>query len=516
MKQCPTLIKTAFFATFFLLCSFKTGATNTFQTTKKSLLTKQMEKAIKQSGIASHHIGVITVNSANQTLYQLNTNKFFIPASLIKIGTAGALLDLLPPSQTFTTRFMAHTKIKNAILKGSLYLKGGGDPGFVSESLWNLVNNLKRTGLKTVQGDLIVDDSRFDTDLRGPRLKNPSHSSYDAPISALSFNWNTVNIYLRPNKKKGLPLHLNIDPSPLYFTEINNQTMTSKTKNQIVVQRKHKKPNRESLTVKGQMPLNAKEILIYKNILHPAIWTGWNAIAFLKQRGIHVKGEVKKGKTPNKADVLAEWQSQPLTDQIKLMMKYSNNFMVEMLVKNLAVELTSQTGQLKTGIEILKKYLQKKDFQEYVLVQPSGLSRQNKIKPRHLIEFLQYWQGHPLQAEFESAFPLANEDGTLKTYFIPKRHAFSVACTSKHLSPLSSTSGILKCNRYNNSILKGHLRAKTASINGVTGLAGYLTTKTKEKKTFVFIFNGPPALTPKAKKLFQTLLSLMIEEKATH
>ena len=455
-------------------------------TSTKNTLSQLMTKILKKQALPNHYIGGI-MGDFTQTLYQINADKLFIPASLIKIWTAGALLELLSPSQTFTTQFMATNPIKNATLNSPLYLKGGGDSSFVSESLWNLINNLTRTGLKTVKGDLIVDDSYFDSKTRGPRLNSPSHLSYDAPISALSFNWNTVNIYLRPGNKINQALKITIDPSPLYFSNIDNQTKTthSKSKKKLFVQRKALIKHKESLIIKGQMPLGHKEVLIYKNVLYPALWTGWNALAFLKQRGIDIQGSVQLGKTPKKAFVLSKWTSRPLTEQVQLMMKYSNNFMVEMLVKNLALTLNplrtkNRLDHLQEGLKIIQTYLQKQGISktEYTLVQPSGLSQQNKIKPLHLMQFLKYWASHPLQPEFESTFPLANEDGTLKKYF-------------------------------QTDIFKGRLRAKTGSLNGVIGLAGYLTTQKGEKRIFVFIFNGPSNLKKKAQSLFQTWLTIL-------
>ena len=569
------------YVTLFLLLTVGPLAVHSAQATdrkhKKSPIVQQpiaqqMEKTLKQSGLPHSHIGVV-VAGPTQNLYQLNEGQLFIPASLIKMFTAGALLELLSPSLTFTTQFLAHAPIKNGILKGHLYLKGGGDSGFVSESLWNLVNNLTRHQIKTIQGDLIVDASRFDLEKRGPRLSTPSHLSYDAPVSALSFNWNTVNIYLRPSRKVGQPLQLNIDPSPLYFHSVENKTRTvhSKAKSHLQVKRHKIKGLRESLIIKGQMPINqtarkpvsfekgsafeifpsykvhkkreslnktsinAPEKLIYKNILDPAVWTGWNAIAFLKQRGIEVQGQVRKGQTPSQAKILAQWHSQPLADQIKLMMKYSNNFMVEMLLKNMAVELShkiphQQKGQplkfshrasikrkkshFTEGVQIIKKYLQKRGIseKEYTLVQPSGLSRQNKIKPKHLMQFLKYWQGQPLQAEFESAFPLANEDGTLKKYF--NQTNINSSCLSFPVSNLCyRKEKPQKRHPAQNSLgLKGRVRAKTASMNGVMGLAGWLTTKDREKIAFVFIFNGPVAEQAKAKVLFQTWLVTLFHQ----
>ena len=439
-------------------------------------LGQKMGKALQKSKIPARQLGIIVANS-DSTLYQMNADKNFIPASLVKIFTASALLDSLSPSLQFTTRFLAKNKINNSILKGNLYLKGGGDSGFVSESLWNLVNNLRRTGLKTIEGDLIVDDQRFDESRRGERLPYSSHFSYDAPVGALSFNWNTANIYLRPGKKVGHPLFIHIDPSSLYFSSIKNLTETgrkSQKKNISIQREQHRNTSKESLKITGHLPIHGKELLIYRNILHPAIWTGWNTIDFLKQRGINITGQVKRGNTASDAFVLAEWQSRPLTEHIKLMMKYSNNFMVEMLVKNMVVELTGKKGNLTEGLKIIKKHIQKIGIkaEDYHLVQASGLSRKNKIKPQQLQTILKYWMHHPLQAEFESALPLSGEDGTLKKYF-------------------------------KNKNLKGRIHAKTGSINGVTGLSGYLITKKGQKRVFVFLFNGHSSLQKKAEELFR-------------
>ena len=445
---------------------------------QKEPFKQKLKSTVWESGISSQNLGLIVADSKN-IFYKLNADQQFIPASLTKIVTAAVLLDSLSPSLKFKTHFMAKTKVVNARLRGNLYLKGGGDPAFVSESLWNLVNNLKRTGLKKIQGDLILDATRFDPQKRGLRLRKISHKSYDAPIGALSFNWNTANIYVRPGKKLNQPLRVVLDPSASYFTSVKNrsQTVRARKRRPIIIKRHKQKEKRESLSLTGTLSLKHPEILLYKNILYPSQWTGWNTVEFLKQRGITVEGQIKEGKVPRGAQILAEWQGRPLRELIQLMMKFSNNFMAEMLIKNMVVELTGHRGELKEGITILRKYLTEKQnisAKEYQLVQVSGLSRKNKLKASQLLKILRYWTSHPLQAEFESALALAGEDGTLKKYFF-------------------------------NSHLQANIHAKTGTLKGVTGLAGYLRTKKGKKRIFVFIFNGQMSSQKKAEKLFRQL-----------
>ena len=449
------------------------------------ILQAKIKQALKKSGVPASSLSIV-VADPQTVLYELNARRPFNPASLTKILTASALLDLLSPSLQFKTEFLSKHKVNNSLLKGDLYLKGGGDPSFVSESLWNLVNNLSRTGVRTIQGNLIVDDSRFDSKKQSSRLKSFSRAPYNAPVGALSFNWNTANIYVRPGEQPGHTLKLHIDPSSLYFSSVKNQTKTatnhqsSKNKIRISIQ-KHKNTNRESLKITGEMPLSHKEQLIYKNISYPALWTGWNTVEFLKQKGIKLTGRVNKGVVPSTAHVLAEWKGKTLSENIRMMMKYSNNFIVDMLVKNLAVEKNKKPGSLSKGLKIIKEHIKNQlgiSNTEYQLEEASGLSRQNRFQALHLLKAFQYWHHHPLQPEFESAFAIAGQDGTLKKRFV-------------------------------NNALQAKMYAKTGSLNGVSGLAGFFKTKQANKIFFIFLFNGSTQHQQKAELLLDTL-SLII------
>ncbi len=451
------------------------------------MLQAKIKQTLKKSGVPVSSLSIV-VADPQTVLYELNARRARNPASLTKILTASALLDLFSPSLQFKTEFLSKHKVNNSILKGDLYLRGGGDPSFVSESLWNLVNNLSRTGVRTIQGNLIVDDSRFDSKKQSSRLKAFSRAPYNAPVGALSFNWNTANIYVRPGEQPGHTLKLHIDPSPLYFSSVKNSTKTrtndrsKKSKIRIVIQ-DHKNSNRESLKITGKMPLSHKEQLIYKNISYPALWTGWNAVEFLKQKGIELKGGVHKGVIPNTARVLAEWKGKTLSENIRMMMKHSNNFIVDMLVKNLAVEKNKNPGSLSNGLKIIKRHLKHQlgiSNTEYQLKEASGLSRQNRFQAIHLLKAFQYWHHHPLQPEFESAFAIAGQDGTLKKRFV-------------------------------NNALQAKMYAKTGSLNGVSGLAGFFKTKQANKIFFIFLFNGSTQHQKKAELLLDQLCLVTLQ-----
>ena len=187
---------------------------------------RQLEELISKSSVNRKTIGVVVKDlKTGALLYEINGDKPYIPASLTKLITAYGVLKEIPGGQRFVMRLLSSGKISKGKLHGELYLLGGGDPSFVSESMWKLVNNFKRTGVTQVQGDIVVDDSLFDNNRYG---RNPQRvdRAYDAPVGAMSFNWNSVNVYIRPSEI-GQPPFVFPDPKNEFIEVINKAKTTS-------------------------------------------------------------------------------------------------------------------------------------------------------------------------------------------------------------------------------------------------------------------------------------------------
>lgn len=109
-----------------------------------------LDQVIKKSGIRGDYLG-LWIHGEDRS-FSHNGQKQFIPASLSKIPTAGAALEILGLGHKYTTEILADGSISSeGVLDGDLYLKGGGDPGLVSENFWSMVNELKRVGLKKLK-----------------------------------------------------------------------------------------------------------------------------------------------------------------------------------------------------------------------------------------------------------------------------------------------------------------------------------------------------------------------------
>ncbi len=76
----------------------------------------------------------------------------FVPASAQKIFTAASALSVLGADYRFETRLFRQDEVKEGILQGDLYLKGGGDPSLTTADLKKLAFQLSRTGIKNHSG----------------------------------------------------------------------------------------------------------------------------------------------------------------------------------------------------------------------------------------------------------------------------------------------------------------------------------------------------------------------------
>lgn len=124
-------------------------------TTDKKDLSERLLKVIKSYSIPQAQLGLAVIDlgsTPQQTIFGLNDTEQFIPASVTKVATAAAVLQKLGSSFKFQTTLWSSGSLKNGTLNGDLVLKGGGDAGFVSETMWFLVNELVRTGIKKVEG----------------------------------------------------------------------------------------------------------------------------------------------------------------------------------------------------------------------------------------------------------------------------------------------------------------------------------------------------------------------------
>lgn len=449
-------------------------------------VSKELESLAKKEGVPLKDLSMyatIGTDGDLTNLIDINSRQVKTPASITKVATASAVLANFPPGFKFKTQLLSKASIKNGVLKGDLYLKGGGDPSFVSENMWFLVNAFLRNQVTKIDGDIVVDDSLFDKiRVDQSRQRERVDRAYDAPVGAMSFNWNSVNIYVRPTER-GHEAKVFADPENDYIRLVSKVKTTSGNDNKILADRKEDpKFEGDLLHVGGSIGQEHKEIAIYKNITQPDLWSGYNLRSFLAQRNIQVTGSIKNGRTSESAEVLAEYESKGIEQILADMDKFSNNYVAEMLTKNLGTLRKPKEASLADGVVLINEHMKSLGIPEeqYHIESPSGLTRENKLSSYAMWTVLQHLRNDfRVQPEFLTSLPIAGIDGTLKK-------------------------------RMNNSSAERWVRAKTGYINNVVSLAGYAGLEDGRVVTFSFIFNGSTDET-KVRQFFDKLLIFIVK-----
>jgi D-alanyl-D-alanine carboxypeptidase/D-alanyl-D-alanine-endopeptidase (penicillin-binding protein 4) len=417
----------------------------------------------KKFHISTDKLSVLTikVGTNKKTLININADKKLTIASLSKVVTSYAVLKSFPPLYQFVTKIKTDGEIEKGVLQGNLYLVGGGDPSFNHEGMNKLVQSLKKKGIKKIIGDIIVDDSYFDNvrydvsrgDLRADFI-------YDAPVGAMSYNWNSIQISIHPSKIGELA-KIEIYP-PNDYVKISGFIKTKKGyKNDVKAERRLTRKGENILVINGSLGKSYGTLVFEKNITAPDIWSGRNLKYILNKEGISQSGSVKNSMTPMIATSLAEYSGKDILGLLTDLNKDSNNHVAEMLTKAIAVK-NNRVGSISEGVKIINNEVKSLlvNPEGYSFVSPSGLSPDNQVSAENMLKIFEGFSTNKNTHDiFMKSLPIAGLDGTLK-------------------------------NRKIASVNTVWVKAKTGFITGAISLGGYAKKKDGTLVAFSFIYNG--------------------------
>ncbi|MFN8577879.1 MAG: D-alanyl-D-alanine carboxypeptidase/D-alanyl-D-alanine-endopeptidase [Candidatus Sericytochromatia bacterium] len=446
--------------------SFSTSFAEQVPDTTNQITSENISKLFNKSGITSNtsSISIMSLRDG-RIIYQNNQNKPLAPASNLKLITSAAALTLLKPEHKFKTVMYGDSYIYAGKLNGNLYIKGFGDPDLTAERLWRTVRKLKNTGIKEITGDIIADESFFDSKEIGEGWKVARYgdSVYSARISALSVNRNTVEVWIRSGDKNGTKGIVTLDPENDFF-EVDNKTYTGGGYSRMIISRQVLPDGRNKVLVKGSVPLGSHSEVNRINLDNPALYSGYVLAKILEKEGIKIKGKVKKGVTPPKAVELISTNSRTLSSIVYDFNKHSVNIIGEILLKYLGATFRGLPGSASKGYEVIKKdffeRMLKIDTKDFSMADGSGLSPLNRITSEQFNKVLSYmYKQIDLQSDYIASLPVAGADGTLR------KRARRTAGERKY-------------------------RAKTGFINGVSCLSGYTFSKDGEPIAFSIMMNN--------------------------
>ncbi len=421
-----------------------------------SALARRIDTAIDTSSfLKTANVGVLVSDLDGHVLYSRNGEKLFTPASTAKVFTAVASLHYLGSEYRFETHLYTDAS-KN------LYLKGFGDPSFSTGDLYTIAVHFAQMGVRKVN-DIVVDDSYYDTLRWGHGwMWDDDPYPFMARLSALSLDWNIIEVTVRPTRV-GKPPVVTIYP-PSRFIKVKNEAVTTDTgRTRIMVDRVFM-DNENWVIVSGAIRKDSKEVVRYRNIENPTLHVGYVFASMLKELGIKVSGRVRRDTVPETANLIYVHRSKPLFEIVADMLKASNNQKAEMLLKAVGAAVDSPPGTAAKGIVAVKSLLADEvlgaDTLQFRLVDGSGLSRYDLISPQLHVALLRWaFCNRGLMPEFLTAMPVGGVDGTLERRMV------------------WDSGG-------------RHVRAKTGTMSGVSALTGYVWPDGKKPLVFSILMNN--------------------------
>ncbi len=339
------------------------------------------------------------------------------PASIMKLVTTYAALDLLGPAFAWSTPVYVDGAVANGVLNGNLYIKGQGDPKLVIERIWLMLRRVQALGIQSVGGDIVIDRSAFETLEADPAaFDGEGLRPYNAAPDALLVNYKSVVMTFVP-APGGQNAQIDYEP-PLAGVATQASVPLS--------------PNGECGDWRGALRAefaDATRIRFagsYPAACGEKVWP----VAYADPRsyalraiggiwgemGGKVGGQMREGRVPVGLRPAFEISSPPLAEVIRDINKYSNNVMAQQLFLTLGLQQMNR-GTLEAGRDTLRRWWNDRigtGEGQPVFDNGSGLSRSERISAAALARMLQVAWRSPLMPELVSSLPAIGVDGTLK------------------------------------------------------------------------------------------------------
>ena len=439
---------------------------------------------------------------SGKTLYELNPERFFVPASNTKLFTTALALTRLGPEATFQTRVVADLPPDaEGRIRGALRLVGGGDPNLSARAIpyrmgpvtgnplaaiEDLAGQVVARGVKRIDGGIIGDDTWYlwQPFAKGWAIDDPQYD-YGAPVSALTVNDNAVTLGVRPGAREGDLAALAWDP-PLEYYLVDNRIRTVAAGGERGIHF-HRDPGSLQVRLWGQIPRRDRGEDLLLAMEDPALYAAQALRRALEERGVSVGGgaaalHAYPNETPDLTQAaappaavagveLARRVSAPLIEDLRITDKVSQNLHAELALRAVG-RARRNLGSLEAGIAEMQAFLAEAgiDAEAYNLTDGSGLAYLNLATPATVVKLLRFMYASPARANWISLLPVGGRDGTLSARFGEGAAAGRVHAKTGTMAHVSALSGYLE--RLDGdwvafSILVNNYNARAADVRGV-------------------------------------------------
>ena len=406
------------------------------------------------------------------------------PASVMKLVTTYAALELLGPAYRWKTEVYATAPVREGVLEGDLVLKGYGDPKLDLEAFWVLLRALRGKGLQAIRGDLVLDRSHFE---RAPgdaaRFDGDAFRPYNVLPDALLVNYKSLRFAFAPERERGT-VSVYVEPRPPALDVVNVLKLAEGPCPEGSAFRELLKatfePARQRAIFAGRYPASCGEKDLNVALLEPNDHVAGMTRQLWAELGGTWPGAAREGLVPPGARLLHAMDSAALAEIVRDTNKFSNNVMARHIFLTLGAEDAGAPASGQKAFAAIRNWLGRKGIAapELVMENGSGLSRMERISAANLASLLQAAWRSSVMPEFMSSLPVAAVDGTMRR-------------------------------RLKGEGIAGQAHIKTGLLNDARAMAGYVLDRSGRRHVVVMFVNHPGA--PETQPAMDALLRWVYE-----
>ena len=432
-----------------------------------STLPPSVLAALQRAGVPAQAMSalVLPANSSGGERLSYRADASVNPASVMKLVTTYAAMDMLGPDFTWRTDFYTDGRLDNGSLRGNLYIRGGGDPKLVLERIHAAFWALQDKGVRVILGDMVLDHSAFELPEHNPgEFDGESLRPYNASPDALLVNFKSVILTFLPDTANGVAQVLS-EPPLAGLTVDATVPLSRAACGDWRGALRARFEDANTIRFEGQYPGRCGEKVWPVAYQDPDSYAVRALEGLWRASGGALTGRARSGLTPPGVKLLHEAQSLPLSEIIADVNHWSNNVMAQQVFLTLGrlaparQEVRGVTREQFQPLRTARFERSREALTQWwhttfgirstvpVMDNGSGLSRTERITPQALATMLQHAARHPQAERFVQSLSVAGVSGT----------AARMAQGS-------------------HSLARGNAWLKTGTLRDVTGIAGYVDT----------------------------------------